>query len=188
MVPIDAEQLKQESPSERIKAITALRAKIAERLASWQEQTETDLQTLATLEQDAQRELATITRIEVPKTREIKVEEIGKKKTLEETVAPAKTTTDHANLLQHAYDFAHKHAYDKIADIRDKFATGETLTPAEERTAQYFGELLQSFHKVSSYIRDEQTKETLTRSEKAIQQMQNKHDTDAEEPTKRQEF
>ncbi len=169
MIAIDVDGLRKKSPQERLEAIQDFRKRIDEALAQSHRQAQERIATLNTLEEEANRELAIITRVEIPKDKEVNVKKLFKPKDLEselENVKPKEA------LLRTAYDFGARNAYERIASLRDKVADGQELTAPEKQAVQYYGDLMQSLSNVKREVKDEDTREVLTRSERALKQIQ----------------
>ncbi|MBI4150673.1 hypothetical protein HY492_00955 [Candidatus Woesearchaeota archaeon] len=172
MIAIDVDGLRRKSPQERLEAIQDFRKRIDEALTHANRQAQERIATLNALEEEADRELAIITRVEIPKDKEVNVKKLFKPKTLEGELESARAEQPKEDLLRTAYDFGSRNAYERIANLRDKVASGEKLTAPEKQAVQYYGDLMQTLHTVKRDVKDEDTKEVLTRSERALKQIQ----------------
>jgi hypothetical protein len=203
MVTIDIQALRAASPDERLDQIRALRKRVSDELKHAEQAAQKATSSLDALERETNRELEALERVRVPESRPVEVERLfrrpKKAETLETAVenAPRTETREHArdyvrhDIVAAVYEFREHHGYDRIANLRDKVATGEQLTRAETESLQRYGELVHEFEKAAPYIRDERAKDLMTRTEKAIHQIEaykTRKLDDEDRPKQRQEF
>jgi hypothetical protein len=170
MISIDVESLRKKAPSERLDAIQDFRRQIDQALTHANQQAKERIATLNTLEEEANRELAIITRVEIPKDKEVNVKKLFKPKNLEQELESVPSQPKE-ELLRVAYDVGPR-AYERIAGLRDKVASGQELTAPEQQAVQQYGDLMQTLHLVKREVKDEDARDVLTRSERALKQIQ----------------
>lgn len=200
MVTVDAHALRKRAPADRIKEIAVMKKLIADELAAAETNAAKQQQLLDQLEKEALREFETTERVRVPVAREVEVERLFKReKKLEEQIEDAPRMTQRQDVsytpretVNAVYAFTQHHGYEHIASIRDKVAAGEMLTNHEQQTLKRYDQLVHEFERVASKIQDERARDLMSRTEKAIHQIESyksrKLGDDEPERQQRQEF
>ncbi len=175
MISIDVDDLRKQSPNERLEKIKALRRLVEEHVKQAQADAEKRLVTLSELEAETNRELTILQKIEIPRDKHVDVAKLFPRKNLETELETANRITPQARpeeIFKVVYNSAPR-AYERVASLRDKLAAGESLTVEEKQSVNAYGALAETVERVLPSIKDEDTRTILTKTEEALKQIHN---------------
>ena len=186
MVSVDVQSLRRLAPRERIEQVQVLRELVERELEQAEAAAKNSKELLDTIEKDANREAETLERVAVPQSQKINVGRLFRRKRLEETVRESPETQNAQSvqraqsknadysvreLLKVAYTIS-EGTLERLASLRNKIATGERLPSEDYRVVERYDELARSFERILPYIDDDETRELVTQTQKAVHEIE----------------